>query len=178
MILGTRDAQLARMRTQGWRVVTFKTAPVIAAYQELAGKVFLKAWSGKADVPAFYYSFRTLTQAQEYAERFVANVQSSMARVLQRAAERKAVRAADFYAVGDVVENSWGYDQTNVDFYEVTEVKEKSIVMREVKQNCSDHGGPSGGSTQPRRGEFCGEPFTKKVGERGWIAFKQARGRF
>jgi hypothetical protein len=47
----------------------------------------------------------------------------------------KDFAASDFYKVGDVVMNTWGYEQTNVEFYQVLEVKNKSLVVREI---CAD----------------------------------------
>lgn len=37
----------------------------------------------------------------------------------------------DFKA-GDVYYNSWGYDQTNIDFYLIVEVKEKSVIIQRI----------------------------------------------
>ncbi len=36
------------------------------------------------------------------------------------------------YKVGDIVHHSWGYDQTNCDFYQVVEVKPASVVLRKI----------------------------------------------
>jgi len=36
------------------------------------------------------------------------------------------------YKVGDILHHSWGYDQTNCDFYQVTEVKPASVVLRKI----------------------------------------------
>lgn len=166
-----RAVQLASLKSQGWTVLAYKTAPVVVAFHTLAGKIHAKGWSGKADNPAFYYSFRSEANARVYVDQFVANVMARGARKAEHKAARKAVSASDFWAVGDVVYNSWGYDQTNVDFYQVVEVKAKSIVLREVRQNSSDRGMSMSGATQPVRNDFCGEPFTKLCGENGSIAF-------
>ncbi len=51
-------------------------------------------------------------------------------------AEKKAKKAqikARFknpYQQGDILHHSWGYDQTNCDFYQVVEVKKASVVLR------------------------------------------------
>lgn len=173
MIHGTRTQQLEKLRGQGWRIVTFKNAPVVVAWQEMAGKIHAKGWAGKADKPAWYYTFRTLATAQEYASRFAFSQQQHAETTAARAAARKSVTAAEHWAVGDVVYNSWGYDQTNVDFYQVVEVKAKSVVLRAINQSSSDRqGSPSGGYTQPCRGEFCGEPFAKIVGREGRLSFE------
>ena len=36
------------------------------------------------------------------------------------------------YKVGDILHHSWGYDQTNSDFYQVVEVKTASVVLRKI----------------------------------------------
>ena len=36
------------------------------------------------------------------------------------------------YKVGDILHHSWGYDQTNCDFYQVVEVKNASVVLRKI----------------------------------------------
>ena len=50
--------------------------------------------------------------------------------------EKKAInadfKASDFFKVGEYVVNTWGYEQTNVEFYEVIEVKNKTILVQEV----------------------------------------------
>jgi hypothetical protein len=47
--------------------------------------------------------------------------------------------------VGDFFYSSWGYDQTNVDFYEVVAVTPsgKSVKVREVSQHTASDNGPS-----------------------------------
>lgn len=49
--------------------------------------------------------------------------------------ERRAQAKAKFqnpYKVGDILHHSWGYDQTNCDFYQVVEVKKASVVLRKI----------------------------------------------
>lgn len=49
-------------------------------------------------------------------------------------AAKKAARAdmKHDFEVGQVYYDSWGYDQTNIDFYKIVEVKEKSVVIQEI----------------------------------------------
>ena len=35
--------------------------------------------------------------------------------------------------VGDIFRNSWGYEQTTVDFYQVVRVSAKSVWVRRIK---------------------------------------------
>lgn len=144
-------------RSYGRRIVRYKIAPVVASVEiQASGKTFVKAWKGKAAKPAFYYSFRSAAEAQAYMDRFASNIARWIEAKNERAAKRKAVKAADHWTVGDVAHTSWGYDQTNVEFFQVVAIKPKSVVVRQILVNSSDHGQPGGGKAQPRRFEFCG----------------------
>jgi hypothetical protein len=149
---------------KGWTVYASKTAPVIFAAKPWTGdRVQVKAWRGGARVPAWFYTFRSEERAEAYCREFAAKVASSedyrKKQLAEKTAKRASLKAADFWSVGDVAYTSWGYDQTNVDWFQVVEVKPRSVVVRQISQNCSDHGQPVGGKTAPRRNEFIGPAF-------------------
>ena len=66
--------------------------------------------------------------------------------------------------VGDILVYTWGWEQTNVDFYEVVGVTAKSAVIREVKAIRTD-GPPMSmtGTSVPSPGDYDGEPQRKSV---------------
>lgn len=39
----------------------------------------------------------------------------------------------DGYQVGDIVESSWGYDQTNIDYYRIVKRTESTVWVRKVQ---------------------------------------------
>lgn len=49
----------------------------------------------------------------------------------QRKAEARA-RFKNPYTLGDILHHSWGYDQTNCDYYQVVEVKPVSVVLKKI----------------------------------------------
>ncbi len=54
---------------------------------------------------------------------------------VQEMKERKRLARARFenpYKEGDILHHSWGYDQTNCDFYQVVGVKKASVVLRKI----------------------------------------------
>ena len=83
--------------------------------------------------------------------------------------EQRAARKAFTTSLveGDIMYTSWGYEQTNVDWFQVVEVKSsgKTVVVREIAGNLhTDSGcGPMSGRTTPVKDEFVGEPMTKRV---------------
>lgn len=69
--------------------------------------------------------------------------------------------------VGDFFYTSWGYDQTNVEFFEVVGLTGASVRLREVAQNVEDRGSGSE-SVTPRPGAYIGEVMTKRIKDGGY----------
>ena len=69
---------------------------------------------------------------------------------------------------GDVIVNSWGYDQTNIDFYQVVEVLPKSIRVREISaQTVSGTEGFMCDKVVAVKDSFQGDPKVIRIGKRG-----------
>ena len=65
--------------------------------------------------------------------------------------------------VGDILTSSWGYEQTNYDFYEVVALNGKSMVTLRKLARKSDETGWLRGTTVPVPGQYVGEPFRRKA---------------
>lgn len=78
--------------------------------------------------------------------------------------------------VGDIFSCSWGYGQTNVDFYKVTRVMKKQIEVRPIAEYRKYSEGGMSGSTMPKPNEFVGVPQRFKVNftPKGTPTFKPA----
>ncbi len=179
---GTRQEQLDGLRKQGWHVLKIKALPVVLAFKPNAdGKeaVFVKGWHGDADKPAFFFHYRNMATAEDntlhYLERVRVACEYKAGQKATRKAKRSALKASDHWAVGDVLYNSWGYEQTNIDWYQVVELKEKSIVIRAIKKNFAPTGHMQGVS-QPRRSDFAGEPMLKPLDEEGRVSMRHGCG--
>lgn len=67
--------------------------------------------------------------------------------------------------VGDILVSSWGYDQTNVDFYKVIRTTPKSIVIRQIQGKTTEQGHMCGTSVPAQPHTFLdynNEPLTKR----------------
>jgi hypothetical protein len=66
---------------------------------------------------------------------------------------------------GDIFYNSWGYDQTNIDWYQVVSLTKsgKSVKVRPIAGKMKETGFMSG-ITVPQKGKFSGSAITKKIG--------------
>jgi len=77
--------------------------------------------------------------------------------------------------VGDVFYTSWGYEQTNIDFYQVVDVKGESVVIRPIADETVDYANLSG-KKKAKKDSFTGTPMTKRLrySENGNPSFKIA----
>ena len=90
-------------------------------------------WARKQKNPFRHYSFRSFEKMQNFINEMKAVADRNEKRIARRKAE-KAAYTQDLN-VGDIYASSWGYEQTNVSFYQVIEVKGKcTIVLREIAQ--------------------------------------------
>lgn len=91
----------------------------------------------------------------------------------QKATDRqKRAEYIHDYQVGDVLYNSWGWEQTNVDFYQVVRVPSaRTIAIRAIEANATETGWLSG-TCVPMPGSFKGPELIKRVGQGGHIAME------
>ena len=78
----------------------------------------------------------------------------------KRAEERRAYVPA--LKPGDVLYTNWGYEQTNVEFFEVIAVRGKRVTVREIARLVEETGHMCG-IARPVRGDYVGEPITRTV---------------
>jgi hypothetical protein len=116
------------------------------------------AFAGKANKPLWHYTFKDEIKRQSYIKDTI----DSRKRVLENKKVRMDERRNFKHTlkVDDILYDSWGYDQTNVSWFQVVDVGEKSVKIREIagKSVSSDH-------VVPAIGHFTGPAKTKLVGQ-------------
>ena len=119
------------------------------------------AFAGKGNKPLWHYAFRTQgNRIQEIRK----TIEDRQQRLKRKQDELQAKR--DFVhgiKVGDIFYASWGYDQTNVDFYQIIEVKGKVVILREIGKKVVDedsHGSSERVVAEPDH--FVGPPILKR----------------
>jgi hypothetical protein len=63
--------------------------------------------------------------------------------------------------VGDIFYSSWGYDQTNIDYYQVVKTTGKGCVVRKLKKEIVGHEG-GGNIVKPIPNDFKGDDIQTK----------------
>lgn len=106
------------------------------------------AYIGTAGKSAFYESYRTAELRDKRVTEFFMNLESHEKMMAERRAEREKPHGLN---VGDVIYNSWGYDQTNIDFYVIVKATANYVWLQPIAcESTPGPGcGPMSGHTQP-----------------------------
>lgn len=119
----------------------------------------LAAFAGKAFRPTWHYRYSTALSRDAAAQSFAEQRRRHAAARAQRQADRRRPHSL---AIGAVLVSSWGYEQTNVEFYEVIDVRGRNVVLRELAKNI-EHTGYMTGTCTPQSGAYVGEPFVRRA---------------
>jgi hypothetical protein len=137
----------------------------IVKYSNSAAKPSLLVFRGKNKKPYMYYYYRT--EADRAAAEAGAKSEADRSQAYHDEKEKERLKNTETINTGDLFYTSWGYEQTNVEFYEVIEKpSEQFVIVREVAQNREETGFMSGSCT-PQKGVFVGEPLRRKRGKWG-----------
>lgn len=122
------------------------------------GKPAAMVFFGKSDKPVWRHYFAT----EKAREVKIAEAFDGRRDYAKHKAEMKAARSAPHtLKVGDILSGSWGYDQTNIDFFEVVATTEKTVSVRRLAQDKSENGWLRG-TTMPVPGKYTSEATTHR----------------
>jgi hypothetical protein len=132
--------------------------------------VSVKIWRGRAKKPYAHYRFASEERRKSYIAAEVAKDVARVERKVEYAAETKVNKAAmrKKFKVGTILHHSWGYDQTQCEYFEVIEVKGASCTIREIA--AATVPGSEGFMCDSRvacPGNFIGPAMKKIIGEYG-----------
>lgn len=86
----------------------------------------------------FHYCFPSLERLEKYCSVWIESIEKNLERkrlMKEKKSEiRKNLANNMPYKVGQILYSSWGYEQTNVEFYQIVAIKNKSIVIREISK--------------------------------------------
>lgn len=134
---------------------------------DVQGMPYAIGYMGKSGKPLFHTRYRNEAQRAADIERYAEARRTSLRYKEQKKQERREY--AHDYKVGDILVSSWGYDQTNIDYYQVTRViGPQMIEMREIGKEFKGTHGQSD-IVVPAEGRFEGPAMRKKVSPGGYV---------
>jgi hypothetical protein len=129
-----------------------------------ADAFYAVGFCGKQQKPAFNYSFRTEARRAEFVSNWFVGIAKGEESKVARRAARKSFRHT--LQLGDVLRASWGYDQTNIDYYQVVALVGESMVeVRAIGSLVTETTGFMQGKCVPCADSFTGPVLRRRVSE-------------
>lgn len=130
-------------------------------YENARGYPCLIAYSGKKSKPSLFYRYSNEEQRQQRLDSWV----EGLRKYEEDKKERRAVQnKPSELEVGNILVSSWGYGQTNIDFYQVTKViGKRKIEIRPISQINVETAGHDSEYVEPFPYNFTGDPMVKVV---------------
>lgn len=127
--------------------------PELKAVAFQTGPLSVMAFAGKKAKPVFYYRFSTKEQMKEHIKTWAKQLKEEAARKAKYAADKKKPNEMK---VGDIMYDSWGWEQTNIDWYEVVDVKGSFVVLKQLNCKIVESNGHSSmsGNSMPIPGSY------------------------
>lgn len=127
---------------------------------DVNGGFYGVAFHGKAAKPDFHYRFRSA----EHRSRKIAEYLEIRREWANTKARHKAERSAPHtLKAGDILSSSWGWEQTNINYYQVTRVISPcSVEIREIAGKSGPETGFMTAYKTPVKDKFIGEPMVKR----------------
>jgi hypothetical protein len=149
----------------GAQKFTCKISGAVAyLHTNAAGKPAALGFSKNAIKPTFRFYFSSDKAREVYVSLFFTKHAAHVKRRSEQEAKRKAF--VHSLQVGAVLYSTWGYDQTNCDFYQVTRVIGRCVMIRRIgAESVSSNGAAMTGSVIAMKDRFSGPELRKLVGE-------------
>lgn len=158
---------------QGAVKVADKQSDAVAyLYTASQGSPCARVFYGKQSKPVASYRYRSDAERERNVRALFEGRRSWLSRIAERRASDKA--AGRGLEVGDIVRTCWGYEQTNVEFFEITAlVGDKMVELRELAQ-VREGTGWEQGRCVPQSGSYIGEPI-RRVARDGRVKIDDVR---
>lgn len=139
------------------------------------GKYQIIAYRGTAAKPSYNYLIKDRERAEKFVSEFFDGLGQHKALVENRRAEANKPHSLN---VGDVITNSWGYDQTNVDCYQITKTTVNFVWLKPIASDLvpSEGVSPMAGHVVPVPGQFLSRPEVKHKASGEYVTFKYGYG--
>lgn len=143
-------------------IVRSKKVNAVIYLYESGGVPKAIGYRGKSAKPAFHYRYPTIARRAVAMREWLGLIEAvAESKAASRAIDKAFVHTLQ---VGDVLRSSWGYDQTNIDYYQITKLIGKAMVeAREIAAISVDRTSDMTGSSVPDQNHFIGEPMRKRV---------------
>jgi hypothetical protein len=137
-----------------------KDSTAVCYIYEKNGKEYALGFHGRAQKPDWHFTFVRPNDRESRIINHFASIKAHEDNVAKRRAKEKAPHTLN---EGDLLYCSWGYDQTNIDFYQVVRVvSDRTVEIRAINGNVEETGNMTGRCSPIRNAFKKNSPVLKK----------------
>lgn len=143
----------------------YKDLKILTGYKEYKGKVLpvMSVWKGRASKPMSNYFYVSVDKLGEHMLSLMKAADEREAKKnLAKEKKEKAKAIGHDFHVGQIFYDSWGYEQTNIDFYEVVRTTGKTVWLKEIAAE-KKYTGDMVGTTTAIPKKYISEEMKKSV---------------
>ncbi|UOF78924.1 hypothetical protein [Caudoviricetes sp.] len=170
----TRQAYINTLPSDA-QVYANEDGVVIYKYTSRKGYLSLMAFIGRTNSPSLHKSYLSEEDCKKAFGNIIENVRNRSIR--KNESKARQIQPSTLI-VGDILVSSWGYEQTNVDFYQVTKIiGKRTVEIREIATSSEYVSGMSTMSdyAMPVKDSFISGPEKKVVTNGSTISFSSYR---
>ena len=158
--------------------ITDKQSDAVAyLYTNAGNQLCAKVFYGKQVKPVAAFRYRSAQEREKSVTEYFATRRVRAAYKAAEAAKKKAWKNP--YKKGDVFKTCWGYEQTNVEWFGVVEVKGQMLIVQQLKEENIDTGNMTGKSV-PLVEQYFGKQYRVKAQDggfkspiNGWASYQE-----
>lgn len=141
---------------------------VFYLFKDAAGRPCVRGFAGRAAKPKWRFYFPTVERRTDWLNRVVSDLAAVGALKERQKAEARRPHAL---TAGDILSCSWGYEQTNVDFYVVKAVPSPQfVILQQIAAPLVEQSGHMQGKRVPDPEQTKGAEFRRRVDMSGGTA--------
>lgn len=145
----------------------FKGVVYVRTSERDQGRFVVLAFSGNRSNADVYHNFSSIEKAHLYISEWAEGKITSINKEAERKEKQKSLskRVREFVNIGDVLYSSWGYEQTNIDYYKVVGFKGQSTLLLQEIGACriDDNSTYTSAELIPDTEHLIGEVFSKQA---------------
>ena len=148
-----------------------ESSAVVYTYAYTKDYFIMMGFGGRRAKPDVHYRYDTEESMKNGVNRFIDGI-----RAAERAKQdRRKQNQERVLNVGDILVSSWGYDQTNIDYYQITKlVGNHSVELRPIGYASKEYDHFMQGRVKPAPNVFTGPPMKKRdMGGRVKVGYNQ-----
>ena len=115
--------------------------------------------------PEFYYRFKNYENMIAFCEDYIGKIEKQQAEK-ERMKNEKKKAVSEFnhkFYEGQILYESWGYEQTNLRYYQIIGLKGKSVILQKIFKREVSQTSWASAMCEPVKNSFVGEPFIKRI---------------